>query len=89
MAKMTRRAMLWATSTGVAALSGAAALVASNKSGHSAEAAAANSTSVTATGSMMVYVANVQKGTLSVSIGDREITVNDPALVRQLLNIAK
>lgn len=89
MAKMTRRAMLWATSASVAALSGAAALVATNKSEQSAKAAAADTTGAAATGSMMVYVANVQKGTLSVSIGDREVTVNNPALVSQLLNIAK
>ena len=89
MAKMTRRAMLWATSAGVAALSGAAALVATNKSEQSAKAAAADTTGVTATAAMMVYVANVQKGTLSVSIGDREVTVNNPDLVRQLLSVAK
>jgi len=89
MAKMTRRAMLWATSASVAALSGAAALVAGNKSVHSAEAAASTSTGATTSGPMMIYVANAQKGTLSVSIGDREVTVNNPALVRQLVSIVK
>ncbi len=87
MAKMTRRAMLWATSTGVATLAGVAALVSSKQHSTSAEAAA--STGATASGSITAFVKDASRGTISVFQGEREIVVNAPDLVRALANIAK
>ncbi len=83
MAKMTRRAMLWATSAGVAAVTGAAALVA-GKQLQSAEAAAPT-TNVAATGSLTAHIKDVSSGKVSIFMGEREIIVNNPALVHELL----
>ena len=84
MAKMTRRTMLWTTSAGVAALSGVAALVGVNQ-GKKAEAAATTATGVTATGALTVHIKNIRNGRVSIMMGEREIVVNNPALVRELL----
>ena len=84
MAKMTRRAMLWATSAGVAAATGVAALVA----GHNIESAnaAAATTEVAVNSSVTAYIADPKSGKVSLLVGEREIVVNNPALVQQILN---
>ena len=84
MAKMTRRAMLWATSASVAAATGAAALIAGQKIEN---ASAASSTyKVTASGPVSAYIANAQSGKINLLVGESEIVVNNPALVQQILN---
>ncbi len=88
MEKMTRRAMLWATSTGVAALAGVAALV-STKSHAQAEGATASTTGVTATGPITAFISDASSGKISVFQGEREIVVNAPDLVRALANITR
>lgn len=84
MAKMTRRAMLWATSAGVAAVTGAAALIAGQKI-ETASAAPATS-EVAMGGSVTAYIANAQSGKISFLVDEREIVVNNPGLVQQILN---
>jgi len=85
MAKMTRRSMLWATSAGVAALSGVAAIIGTQHE-KKADAAAVTTTGTNTTGSLTAYVKDVSKGRVSIMVGDREVLINNPALVRELLN---
>ena len=85
MAKMTRRAMLWATSASVAAATGVAALVAGQK----IESANAAPAEVAVSGSVTAYIANAQSGKISLLVGEREIVVNNPALVQQILNAVR
>jgi len=84
MAKMTRRSMLWATSAGVAALSGVAAIVGTQRE-KKADAATVTTTGTTTTGSLTAYVQDVSKGRVSIMVGEQEIVVNNPVLVRELL----
>ncbi len=84
MAKMTRRAMLWATSAGVAAATGVAALVAGQKT-EGAKAAAAT-TEVAVNSSVTAYIADPKSGKISLLIGEKEIVVTNSALVQQILN---
>ena len=88
MAKMTRRAMLWATSTSVAALAGAAALVA-NKQSPSAKAAASVTEATVSNGPITAFVKDASTGTISVFQGEREIVVKSFDLVHALQNIVK
>ncbi len=84
MAKMTRRAMLWATSAGVAAVAGVSALA--GKQLTSASAAGATSSEVATSGSATIYIANVNGDTLSILSGESEIIVHNAALVKQVLS---
>ena len=84
MTKITRRTMLWTTSAGVAALSGVAALIGVNQ-GKKADAAATTATGATATGALTVHIRSVRNGRVSIMMGEREVVVNNPALVRELL----
>ena len=87
MSKMTRRALLWATPAGVATLGGVAALLTALKPQDKAHAASANtSTAATATGSLTLYVRDVTKGEVSLFVGEREVVLQDPALVAQLVS---
>ena len=70
MAKMTRRAMLWATSAGVAAVAGVTALA--GKQLQSASAAGSASTEVAASGSATLYIADVKSGKMSLMVGENE-----------------
>lgn len=88
MAKMTRRAMLWATSAGVAALSGAAAVLAGEQHAKQVEAAAPTTTGATASGSLVVSIRDVTKGEVHVLLGDQAFVTQNPGLVRQLLSMA-
>ena len=85
MAKMTRRAMLWATSAGVAGVAGVAALLAGEKT-MNANAAGTTSSEVATIGSATVYIADVNGDTLSILSGENEIIVHNAALVKQLLS---
>lgn len=89
MAKMTRRAMLWATSAGVATLSGVAAVFVGNQHSARVEAAGLTSTGAATSGSLAAYVKNVQSGTVSILVGEREVIINNPDLVRALLKAAQ
>ena len=84
MAKMTRRAMLWATSAGVAAVAGVSALA--GKQLTSASAAGATSSEVATGSSATIYIANVNGDTLSILSGENEIVVHNAALVKQLIS---
>ncbi|GAC1432391.1 MAG: hypothetical protein PVS3B3_36940 [Ktedonobacteraceae bacterium] len=87
MAKMTRRAMLWATSASVAAVTGAAALV--GKQTESASAAAPSTTGIAASGSVTAYIADVKSGKISLLFGEKEVVINNPALVQQIVGAAR
>ena len=84
MAKMTRRAMLWATSASVAAATGVAALIAGQKI-ESASAAPATS-EFAVKGPITAYIADTKSGKISLLVGEQEIIVNNPALVQEILN---
>ncbi|GAC1397810.1 MAG: hypothetical protein NVS4B12_01370 [Ktedonobacteraceae bacterium] len=88
MAKMTRRAMLWATSAGVAALSGAAAVLVGEQRAKKVEAAAPTTTGATASAPLAVYVPDVTKGEVHVMLGEQEFVTQNADLVRQLLSMA-
>lgn len=90
MAKMTRRAALVATSAGIATLTGVGAVLAQSQHTQQVHAAAAPSTATgaTATGSLTVFVKDVTKGQVSLMMGEREVVVQNAALVRQLLALA-
>lgn len=88
MAKMTRRAMLWATSAGVAAVTGVTALVAGQKL-ESANAAAPATTAVSTTGSVTAYIADAKSGNISLMFGENEVVVHNPALVQQILSAVR
>ena len=87
MAKMTRRAALVATSAGIATLTGVGAVLSQSPHAQKAHAAAAPSTATgaTTTGSLTVFVKDVSKGQVSLLMGEREVVVQNAALVRQLL----
>ncbi len=85
MAKMTRRAMLWATSAGVAAVTGVTALVA-GKQIESASAAAPASVEVATGGSVTAYIADVKSGKISLLFGEKEVVITNPALVQQIVS---
>lgn len=85
MTKMTRRALLWATPAGVATLGGVAALLTTLKPQNKALAARAK-TSTPATGALTLHVRDMTKSEVSLFVGEREIVVQDPALVTQLLS---
>ena len=88
MAKMTRRSMLWATSTGVAALAGVTALVV-GKQEQSAKAAGAT-TEVAASGvTITAFVKDASTGMISVFQGESETVVHAPDMVQALLNMVK
>ncbi|GAC1392398.1 MAG: hypothetical protein NVS4B11_20000 [Ktedonobacteraceae bacterium] len=88
MAKMTRRTMLWATSASVAALGGAAALIANNERGKTVEAAASTTTGANANGPLAVFIPDATKGEVHVMLGEQEFVTQNPDLVRQLLSMA-
>ncbi|GAC1365129.1 MAG: hypothetical protein PVS3B3_34480 [Ktedonobacteraceae bacterium] len=85
MAKLTRRAMLWATPAGIATLGGVAALLTTFKTQDKADAASAK-TSAPTTGSLTLYVRDVTKSEVSVFMGEQEVVIQDAALVNQLLS---
>ena len=87
MAKMTRRAMLWATSASVAAAAGVTALVAGEKV-RSVDAAPAHS-EIAAGASVTAYIANVSSGKISIISGDNEFVITNPALVQEIVNAAR
>jgi hypothetical protein len=89
MEKMSRRAMLWATSAGVATLSGVTAVLVGTQREKKAEAAAPTTTGATATGSLALYVKDVSKGRVSVMMGEQEVVLNNPDLVRQILKVVQ
>ena len=84
---MTRRAMLWATSAGVATVAGVAALVAGEKV-QSADAAPAHA-EIAAGASVTAYIANVSSGKISIISGDNEFVITNPALVQEIVNSAR
>ncbi len=86
MAKMTRRAMLWATSAGVAAVAGVTALA--GKQLQSASAAGSASTEVAASGSATLYISDVKSGKMSLMVGENEFVINNPTLVNQIMSSA-
>ena len=91
MAKMTRRAALVATSAGIATLTGVGAVLAQSQhvqKAHAAAAAPSTSTGATTTGSLTVFVKDVTKGQVSLMMGEREVVIQNAALVRQLLALA-
>ena len=86
MAKMTRRAALVATSAGIATLTGVGAVLSQSPHAQKAHAAApSTATGATTTGSLTVFVKDVSKGQVSLLMGEREVVVQNAALVRQLL----
>lgn len=90
MAKMTRRTMLWATSAGVATLSGVAALVTGMQHHQKANAAAPTTAATAATGSSLVlFVSDVTQGEIHLMTGEREVVIQNAAMVRQLLSMAQ
>ncbi len=92
MAKMTRRAALMATSAGIATLTGVGAVLSQSQhpqKAHAAAAAPSTATGATTTGSLTVFVKDVTKGEVSLMMGEREVVVQNPALVRQLLALAQ
>jgi hypothetical protein len=90
MEKMTRRSMLWATSTGVAALGGVAAFVSGMQRNEKADAAASTMAATAATGnSLTLFVSDVTKNEIHLMTGEREVVIQNSAIVRQLLSMAK
>ena len=87
MAKMTRRAMLWATSAGVAAVAGVTALA--GKELTSANAASATSTEVATGGSVTAYIADAKSGKISLTFGQKEVIITNPALVSEIVSYAR
>jgi len=93
MAKLTRRGLLKQTAVGVATAGVAASVVAAAP--HLAAMAdaptthSATSSTVTATGPLVVHVHNPSTGEGSVLVGDQEFTFHNPGLVSSLLNLAK
>ncbi len=95
MAKMTRRKLLVTTSTGAVAVGGAAALFTGlHYDGSKASAASAVAETTDATllpasssmGPLAAYVGDVTKGEVHIMLGQQEIIIQNPALVRQILN---
>ena len=95
MAKMTRRKLLLTTSTGAVAVGGAAALFTGLRyEGTKASAASAVAETTDAVqlassssmGPLAAYVGDVTKGEVHIMLGQQEIIIQNPALVRQLLN---
>jgi hypothetical protein len=87
MAKMTRRAMLYATSASVAAVAGVTALA--GKQLHNASAAAPANTEVSMSGSVTAYIADARSGKISLLFGEKEIIITNPALAQQIVSLAK
>lgn len=88
MAHMTRRALLWTASAGVAALSGAGALLNGMQHREKASAAGSSSTGATMIGSLTVYIPDATRGEVHVLMGENEFVSQNPDFVRQLLNMA-
>jgi len=94
MAKLTRRGLLKQTAVGVATAGVAAGVVAAAPhltamaDAPTAQTAARSST-VTATGPLVVHVHNPSTGEGSVLVGEQEFPFHNPDLVRSLLKLAK
>lgn len=95
MAKITRRKLLVTTSTGAVAVGGAAALFTGlHYDGSKASAASAVAETTDAAqlptsssmGPLVAYVSDVTKGELHIMFGQQEVVIQNPALIRQLLN---
>jgi hypothetical protein len=90
MAKLTRRTLIKQTSVGAIGVAAISALAAAPHlvGAAPAEHVAAEQSTATHSGPMVVHVRDFSTGEIGVMYGEKEVVLRDPALVTRLLHAA-